>query len=46
MDRIIAYKNTNPEFVEALKQACIIRESDKGWFQNIKEKFLSTVTGG
>ncbi len=46
MDRIIAYKNTNPEFVETLKQACIIRESDKGWFQNIKEKFLSTVTGG
>lgn len=45
MDRIIAYKHTNPEFVELLKQACIIRESEKGWFQNIKDRFLSTVTG-
>ena len=41
MDRIIAYKKTNPEFVDVLKEACIIRESEKGWFQNIKEKFLS-----
>ena len=41
MDRIISYKKTKPEFVELLKQACIVRESDKGWFQNIKEKFIS-----
>lgn len=46
MDRIIAYKNTQPDFVKLLKQACIIRESDKGWFQNIKEKLLSGVKGG
>jgi hypothetical protein len=42
MDRIIAYKETNPEFVDVLKEACIIRESEKGWFQNIKEKFLAS----
>jgi hypothetical protein len=41
MERIISYKKTKPEFVELLKQACIVRESDKGWFQNIKEKFIS-----
>ncbi len=41
MDRIIAYKDTNPEFVKILKQACIVRNSEKGWFQNIKEKLLS-----
>jgi len=42
MDRIIAYKDTNPEFVDTLKQACIIQESEKGWFQNIKDRFLSS----
>jgi hypothetical protein len=41
MDRIISYKKTKPEFVELLQQACIIREADKGWFQNIKDKFIS-----
>ena len=43
VERIIAYKDTNPLFVRVLKQACIIRESEKGWFQNIKEKILSSV---
>ena len=42
MDRIIAYKNINPEFVKILKQACIVRNSEKGWFKNIKEKLLSS----
>jgi len=41
MDRIISYKKTKPEFVELLQQACMIREADKGWFQNIKDKFIS-----
>jgi hypothetical protein len=41
MERILSYKKTKPEFVDLLKQACIVRESDKGWFQNIKEKFIS-----
>jgi hypothetical protein len=40
MDRIIAYKDVNPDFVKTLKQACIIRNSEKGWFKNIKEKLL------
>ncbi len=40
MDRIIAYKDINPDFVKILKQACIIRNSDKGWFKNIKDKLL------
>ena len=42
MDRIIAYKDINPEFVQVLKQACIVRNSEKGWFKNIKEKLLSS----
>jgi hypothetical protein len=41
MDRIIAFKKTNPDFVKFLKQVCIVRNSDKGWFRNIKEKLLS-----
>ncbi len=40
MDRIVAYKNINPEFIKILKQACIVRNSEKGWFRNIKEKLL------
>ena len=45
LERILAYKRTKPEFVELLKDACIIRESDKGWFQNIKEKLVSGIKG-
>ena len=45
MDRIIAYKDINPEFVKILKQACIIRNSEKSWFRNIKEKLLSSSSG-
>ncbi len=41
MDRIIAFKKTNPDFVKFLKQVCIVRNSEKGWFRNIKEKLLS-----
>jgi len=40
MDRIIAYKDVNPDFVKILKQACLIRNSEKGWFKNIKDKLL------
>jgi hypothetical protein len=40
IDRIIAFKKTNPEFIKLLKQVCIVRNSDKGWFRNIKEKLL------
>ena len=46
MERILAYKHSKPEFVELLRRACIIRESDKGWFQNIKEKLISGIRGG
>ena len=42
--RIIAHKKRNQQFVDALKQACIIRESEKGWFQSIKERLLSNVS--
>ncbi len=41
MDRIIAFKKTNPDFIKFLTQVCIVRNSDKGWFKNIKEKLLS-----
>ena len=42
MDRIIAFKKTNPEFINFLKQVCIVRNSEKGWFRNIKEKLLTS----
>ena len=45
VDRIIAYKDINPEFVKILKQACIIRNSEKSWFRHIKEKLLSSSPG-
>jgi hypothetical protein len=44
VNRIIKYRDKNPLFISTLKQACIIRESEKGWFQNIKEKLLSSVS--
>jgi hypothetical protein len=40
MDRILAFKDKNPEFVKVLKRACIIKNCEKGWFQNIKDKLL------
>ncbi|CAB1057463.1 hypothetical protein D1BOALGB6SA_2216 [Olavius sp. associated proteobacterium Delta 1] len=42
LDRIIAFKKTNPDFIKFLKQVCIVRNSDKGWFKNIKEKLLTS----
>ena len=41
MDRILAYKDSRPEFIQLLKDACIIRESEKGWFQSIKDKLIA-----
>jgi hypothetical protein len=41
MKRILSYKAIRPEFIQLLKDACIIRESEKGWFQNIKEKLIA-----
>jgi hypothetical protein len=41
MDRIVAYQKINPAFVKVLKQACIVRNAEKGWFKNIKEKILT-----
>jgi hypothetical protein len=41
IDRIIAFKKTNPEFIDFLKQVCMVQNSDKGWFRNIKEKLLN-----
>jgi hypothetical protein len=40
MDRIMAFSDKNPEFVKVLKHACIIQNSEKGWFQNIKDRLL------
>lgn len=41
MDRIVAYKNINPDFVKVLQQACIVRNPEKGWLRSIKERLLS-----
>lgn len=43
IERIISYKDINPEFVDILKEACIVRGSDKGWFQNMKAKLFSNM---
>jgi len=43
IDRIVAFKKINPDFIKLLEQACIIRDSGKGLFDNIKEKLLSMV---
>lgn len=45
MDRILTYKSIQPEFIQLLKDACIVRESEKGWFQNIKEKLIGGIKG-
>ncbi len=42
MERIIKFKRKNPEFVEFLKNICIVRNSDKGWFRNLKEKLITS----
>ena len=41
MDRILSYKDIRPEFIQLLKDACIIRESEKGWFQSVKDKLIA-----
>ncbi len=45
MQRILAYKDIKPEFIKLLKDACIIRESEKGWFQSIKDKLIAGLKG-
>lgn len=43
MDRVLAFKKINPDFIKLLKKACIIRSSDKGWVHTFKEKLLSKI---
>lgn len=43
--RLVGYGAINPDFIALLERACVIRNSDKGWFDHIKEKILSTVIG-
>ena len=45
LERMVAFKKINPDFYELLKQACVIRNADKGRFDHIKEKILSKVQG-
>jgi hypothetical protein len=45
VERILSYKAIRPEFIQLLKDACIIRESEMGWFQNIKAKLISGIKG-
>jgi hypothetical protein len=40
IDRILAFRDKNPEFIKVLTKACIIKNAEKGWFQNIKDKLL------
>jgi hypothetical protein len=42
MERIITFKRKNPDFVEFLKNVCIVRNSEKGWFRNLKEKLINS----
>ena len=45
MERILSYRDTHPEFIKLLMDACIIRESEKGWFQSIKDKLFAGLKG-
>lgn len=45
IQRIVDFKKINPDLIELLEQACIIRDSGKSWFDNIKEKILSGSSG-
>ncbi len=36
-DRIVALKDSNPDFIQMLERACIYRGSKTSWFQKIKE---------
>ena len=45
MERILSYRAIRPEFIKLLKEACIIRESEKGWFQNIKATLIAGLKG-
>ena len=45
IQRIVAFKKINPDFIAMLEKACIIRDSGKGWFDSIKEKLLSAILG-
>jgi hypothetical protein len=39
-DRIAALKDSNPDFIQMLEQACIYRGGKTSWFQKIKETIL------
>ena len=45
MERILSYRAIRPEFIKLLEEACIIRESAKGWFQNIKATLIAGLKG-
>ena len=45
MERILSYRAIRPEFIKLLEEACIIRESEKGWFQNIKATLIAGLKG-
>jgi len=39
-ERIISLKNSNPDFIQMLEQACIYRGAKTSWFQKIKESIF------
>jgi hypothetical protein len=39
-DRIAALKDSNPDFIKMLEQACIYRGAKKGWFHKIVDNIL------
>ena len=43
VDRIVAFKEKNPDFIKLIENVCIIRDAKGGWLQSIKNKVLSTV---
>ena len=43
--RIAKFKENNPEFIQFIEKACIIRNENSGWLQNLKNKVLSAVSG-
>ena len=43
--RIAKFKENNPEFIEFIEKACIIRNDNSGWLQSLKNKVFSAVLG-
>ena len=43
-ESILEHRHRNPEFIEVLEQACILKTKDRNWLHNIKAKLFTADT--